>query len=195
MDITCLSENIKNAFYVVKKTHENVEKLMKYLRGVGVDYGYNAVGPEFLRWRSDANSQGWCVDSFIVLFQPKNALPCKSENGWNDAPMYALEISFQEEPCLYLSRLDFDIESWNSSGIGSGEHWCFYWPRQDKRYFFIQEKDGYVYSKPRDEKASEKYWKILSSISKKSTFVDITRENVKEKIFEEFDKLAVLSLR
>ena len=38
-----LSENIKNAFNVIDKTYENVDKLMRYCDSIANDCGYEAV--------------------------------------------------------------------------------------------------------------------------------------------------------
>ena len=190
-----LDENIKNAFAVVKKTHENIAKLIAYVRGVATDYGYAPLhSPEFLRWRSDAQSDGWCINGFILLFQPTAASECQSKNGWKDAPMYALELNFYDEPRIYLYRLDYAINEWGNAKIGAGDHWQIYYTRCLKKDFFIEEKDGYTYSVPRDARVKETYWKIRSSVSKKGTFTDITRDNVKEKIFDVFDELAAIEL-
>ena len=65
------NENIRNAFKVVYKTYENIDKLIKYCKTICEDNGYVVCSNKFLRWKSDNNFYGWAINNFILLFQDK----------------------------------------------------------------------------------------------------------------------------
>ncbi len=47
-----LNDNIFNAFEVVNKTHENVDKLINYCKSIIAEkHGYVLASPQFLRWK------------------------------------------------------------------------------------------------------------------------------------------------
>ena len=101
------NENIRNAFKVVYKTYENIDKLIKYCKTICEDNGYVVCSNKFLRWKSDNNFYGWAINNFILLFQDKEDI--EIENGFRKGPIYSLEIDFNQEslPTVYLSKYEY----------------------------------------------------------------------------------------
>ncbi len=76
-----LGENIGNAFQVVKKTYENIDKLISYCITVSEKESHFVPAvTKFLRYRSDNDWQGWLTQEFFLLFQDKESK--KLKNGW-----------------------------------------------------------------------------------------------------------------
>lgn len=187
------SENIKNAFQVIRKTYENIEKLMTAMDGAANECGYESKVQRFLRYKSDANVNGWFIDSFIKVYQCKNAPYCKSDNGFKDDDIYAVEISLEDEPKIYFSKFTYeDINSWNG-GFGVSDHWALYWPTADENDFEIKELDveegEYYKSIPVNAKVKKTYWELEKAIYTSLPLLDVTGHNMKEKIFGQLDKL------
>ncbi len=65
-----LGENIHNAFEVVNKTHENVEKLIEFCRVMAAEKKeFDLMSPKFLRYKSDSDYWGWNIRRMFLLFQ------------------------------------------------------------------------------------------------------------------------------
>jgi hypothetical protein len=54
-------ENIKNAFDVVVRTYEALNKLFPALDSAAREEGFVSITPNFLRWRSDTDYSGWLL--------------------------------------------------------------------------------------------------------------------------------------
>lgn len=185
-----LGDNIRNAFEVVLKTYENVDKLIKYCDLIAVECGYESVTNRFLRYRSDLNYGGWFIDSFIKLYQYKedNIL----DNEWKDGPIFVMEINFYDVPTVYLSKFEYeDIETW-VEGVSSTLYWGFTkpvgWEGSGFNESAIKDKDGYFISTPTPD-IKDKYWSVERVIYTKIDLLEIDSSNVNEKIFGEFDTL------
>ena len=75
-------ENIKNAVHVLYKTYASISKLMEQCRAEAEDNGDLLMSDKFLRWKSDSNSDGWLLNSMILVFQRRDDPDCESGNGW-----------------------------------------------------------------------------------------------------------------
>ena len=195
--MSSVEENIRNAFIVVHETHENAEKLMGFCRTIAEEKtNYNNVNGKFLRWRSDNQSLGWCIDDFILLFQRETdkMLP----NEWRDGPIYAMEIMLSNDedpkqvPTIYLSKFEYEnIASWNK-GYSPTNHWqCFYYPLSDKDTMEFQ-SNGEIISvaTPKTKEIAEQEYLGLKKVSFMDlTLIGINAENAEEKIFGNFEKL------
>lgn len=185
------SENIKNAFNVVRKTYENVDKLLKYCDSIANDNGYEAVTDKFLRYKSDSDYGGWLIDRFIKLYQFKTDKVL--ENDWKDGPVFAIELNFDDLPTVYLSKFEYDdISKWDKGAISPALYWIFSDPVDCEGNGF-KEKDlgnkyGYRVSKP-SEDIKNKYWGIKRIIYTTVDLIQLQSNNVPEKVFGEFDIL------
>lgn len=187
------NKNIANAIQVLYKTYENVNKLMEYCKNIASDSGYACMTDKFLRWKSDSDYSGWLVDDFILLFQKES--DNLMDNQWHDGAIYVMEICLGDVddqnilPTVYLSKFMYkDVRSW-AEGCSVSNHWKFYWPLRSEDKFLIEEKGEYVYSSPKDTKASETYGGITQVIYDCVELTSINVNNVREKIFGTFDKL------
>lgn len=186
-----LAENIKNAFDVVRKTYENVDKLMKFCDSIANDCGYEAVTDKFLRYKSDSYYGGWLIDSFIKLYQSKKDKVL--ENDWKDGPVFAMELNFEDIPTVYLSKFEYDnISDW-SKGVSPTEYWGFSEPIDCQGSGFnernLKGKDRYYVSKPATENIKNKYWGIERVVYTTLDLLQLNSNNILEKVFGEFDKL------
>lgn len=80
-----VGENIHNAFVVVFRTLQAIEKLIRKCRAELDTKTYYMPEERFLRHSSDQNWEGWIYWSFILLFQRREDGPVM-ENGWIDGP-------------------------------------------------------------------------------------------------------------
>lgn len=191
-------ENVKNALQVLFKTYDNVEKLMDYCKIVAAEKtNYVASVNKFLRRKSDNDTVAWLLNDFILLFQNRNHGECESENGWRNGPIYVLEICLGEKgsenlPLIYLSKFEYhDLNSWNE-GCSPANHWAFYFPLRYDHYMDFTIEREYKIATPKNEKSSKTYWGLKKITTKSIDLFEVTSENLEEKIFGEFDKLADL---
>ena len=185
-----LSENIKNAFNVVLNTYKNVDKLIKYCDLIAKDCGYEIATDRFLRYKSDSNYEGWLINGFVKLYQHKDDELL--ENEWKDGPIFLMEINFGDIPTVYLSRFEYEnIRAW-SKGVSPASYWRFTNAIDCEDCGFtvndIESMPGYFISKP-ESSIKEKYWDVESVIYTNIDLLEIDSDNVKEKIFKEFDTL------
>lgn len=186
-----LNENINNAFNVVRKTYENIEKLMKFCDSIASECGYEVVTYKFLRYKSDSYYGGWVIDSFIKLYQLEKDK--KMKNDWKDGPVFAMELNFENIPTVYLSKFEYEnISDW-SKGVSPAEHWGFSEPIDLEGNGFkernIDKIDGYYISEPETEDVKIKYWGIKRVVYTNTDLLELDTKNIKGKVFREFDKL------
>ncbi len=193
-------ENIKNALKVIYKTYENVEKLMEYTKTIAAEKThYISSVPKFLRRKSDNDTEAWLLNDFILLFQNSKSEDCESGNGWKNDSVFVFEICLGEKgsenmPLVFISRFDyFKINEW-SEGCSPANHWAFYYPLRNEDYMDFDIKGGYKIATPRNDKSSKTYWGLKKIISKSISLLDITADNLQDKVFGEFDRLAELEL-
>lgn len=184
------SENIKNAFNVVNKTYENINKMMNYCKTTA-DEGneYDVAVSKFLRFKSDNEFDGWLINDFILLFQSKDNE--KLENEWRDGPVYVLDIdlNYNDTPKVHISKFEYKhIENW-SKGCSPANHWRFYWPIRNINEVDFTKIENYkvcIPKKNREDVTDNTYWGIKRAVSFTEELTDINAENIKEKIFNRF---------
>ncbi len=192
-------ENIKNALKVIFKTYENVEKLLEYCKTIAVEKtDYISSVPKFLRRKSDNDTEAWLLSDFILLFQNKYNEECDSGNGWRNGPLFVLEVCLGEKgsdniPLLYISKFEYsNLNEWNE-GCSPANHWAFYYPLRNEDYMDYKIDSQYKVATPKNEKSSKSYWGLKKVTSKSIRLLEVTSDNLQEKIFGEFDKLAELN--
>lgn len=186
------SENIRNAFTVIRKTYENVDKLMKYCDSIANDCGYEAVTDKFLRYKSDSYYGGWFIGSFIKLYQLKNDKVL--ENDWKNGPIFAMELSFEDTPIVYLSKFEYDnISGWTKGAISPTAYWVFSEPIDCQGSNFrekdLDSKKGYRVSEPETENIKSKYWGVKRVVYTTTDLLQLNSDNISDKVFGEFDVL------
>ena len=180
------AENIRNAFKVVNKTYENINKMMNYCKTIADEGNEYVVSvPKFLRLKSDVG--GWLINDFILLFQSKDDE--ELENGWRRGAIYVLEIGldYDETPKVYISKYEYkNIENW-SNGCSPTNHGRFYWPIRNVDEFDCVEIDNYEIWTPKKESVADNlYWGIKRAVSYTEELTDINADNIEEKIFNRF---------
>src|SRR5436309_1995370 len=88
--------NVKNAFAVVVETYRNLHKFFSELDSVGSEEGFISLTPNFLRWRTDRDLEGWLIRSFVKLFQQKDHQLHAAVDDLRDGPVYGVEIAFDD---------------------------------------------------------------------------------------------------
>ena len=191
-----LADNINNAFDVVVKTYENLDKLMRFCDSIANECNYiPSTENYFLRYKSDANYNGWLITSFIKLFQA-NEDP-ELENEWREGPLFGMDIYLVGPPVIYLAKYEFEkISDWTHSYFSAAAHWLFAQPIYSEGYNFLREnidKDNKAYfgSCP-SSTLKERYWNLERVVYTKIDLTVINADNVKELIFGEFDNLKSL---
>lgn len=120
------------------------------------------------------------------------------DNGWINAPVYAVEINVDaetcDEPVIYVAKMDFgDISGW-VQGCSTSEHDLLYRAiHADGLYSEEQKDDGITMIRPKDEYrecVGETFWGFQQLIRREMNLVDVTQSNYKEKIFGTIESLA-----
>ena len=124
-----VGENIHNAFVVVFKTLQEIEKLIGKCRTELDTKKYYMPAERFMRYSSDQTWEGWIYWSFILLFQRLDD-GSVMENGWIDGPVYAVEINVDSDTCdvpkVYIAKMQFDrMKDW-TKGCSPSNHSLFY---------------------------------------------------------------------
>jgi len=183
-----LGENIHTAFEIVAKTYENVSKLISFCQDeASEESDFILSSPKFLRWKSDNDLGGWLMKSFIQLFQSSEDKLL--DNQWREGPIYVMEINLNpytySEPMVNLAKfLYVDISSWNE-GVSPASHWIFHDPLYDGKVEY--DGDDFEYTGTiSDEAYSSRHWGLYRVVGVGMPLVEITRENVREKIFDGF---------
>ena len=166
-----LGENIHNAFLVVFKTLKSIEKLISRCRNEFDMEKYHMPEKRFMRWSSDQSWEGWIYWSFILLFQRKDDGGVM-ENGWINAPVYAVEINVDSETCdtpkVYVAQMDFgDIFDW-SAGCSPSNHSMFYDAIHADGWYEADESEDVITVRPApgfEEKVSGHLAKMKKSTS------------------------------
>ena len=193
MATTDLGKNIHNAFSVVFNTYQSIEKLMCACQSDEVKQKYYLPTEKFLRYSSDQYWAGWLYWSFILLYQRYADGNCM-ENGWIDAPVYAVEINVDaetcEEPKIYIGKYEYkDISSW-IPGCSHANHYIFYDAMHNDELFKFKSAGNVTVSVPVDEKVSEKYWGLKKVTFKEINLVDVNADNYYDKIFGTIESLS-----
>lgn len=193
-----LDENVKNAVVVLQKTYESVYNLLEQCKAESENYGYVLSADKFLRWRSDVNTDGWLLNSLVLVFQRAGDPECPKGNGWRDGPFYAVQVFLgsAEEPelsaRLYAARYDYDDvnSGWTSAPLSPADHWAFYKPTH-KAYseFRFKEENGLFSSEPISDKYIRQYWGLRRAVWKTFPLSSVTAENLGELVFGTFDEL------
>ncbi len=193
-----LNENIANAVVVLQKTNASVNKMLEQCKAISERNGYILKSDKILRWRSDVSTDGWLLNSLILVFQKNSDPDCPSNNGWKDGPIYAVQVFLgsAEEPDLpaqlYVSRFDYaDInDGWTGERLSPADHWAFYDPTHSTYSAFrFTEKMGFFESEPIAEKYSHQYWGLIRTVWKTFPLSSVTADTLGNMVFETFDEL------
>lgn len=185
-----LGENIYNAFEVVNKTHENVEKLIEFCRIMTTERKeFDLMSPKFLRYKSDSDYWGWNTTRMFLLFQ--DSQDELLENGWRDGPIYVLEILLYDpnaffetnEPRLEMAKFEYENIRDFFSGVSPADYYYFTHPLYDLDYEEIE--DG-IFAAEMTEEITRKYWGVTRVVCKESLLVDVDYENAYDVIFGTF---------
>lgn len=190
-------DNIRNAVHVLYKTYASISKLMEQCKAEAEGQGYILLSDKFLRWKSDSSSDGWLLNSMILVFQRREDPDCDSGNGWKDAPVYTMEVclGLKDDPSygpeLVLSKFEYpSINDWHE-GCSPADHWGFHQPiHPGKKFpFAVVEDGGFKVITPTSAKKAEGYWELRRAVSKGYPLVDVTSTNMIELVFGTFDRL------
>lgn len=172
--------NIKNAAAVIRRTHENVDKFLKQCKNFAKKSGsnYELLTEKFLRWSSDVYPTAWMTASFVLLFKRK-------DNAVNT--VYGIEVNLIEANVKAIKYIYAGAFNY-SARIGPSE---FVKYEQPLWKFEINTAGEYkTVTVPPD--AQTKWQNLSHLIFKEIPLSEITADNVEEKIFGNFEKLATL---
>ncbi len=193
MNLKEQGENINNAFLVVAKTYENVNKMLNCIDNLADDFNFMTITPRFLRWKSDADTKGYYTASFIKLYQSKS-LPNHSSLDMKNGPVYVVEVVFTEHktPKIIISKYIYDdINNWSWIPSGGDGHRIFNQPIRNKDKCTETDIDEKYKKKIfTNEKYIKSNWGIREVIYTDLDLLDIDNEEaIKEKIFKCFGEL------
>ena len=193
-----LGANIFNAFEVVNKTHESIQRLMRFCENKAVERGdYVLVSPKFLRWNTDSDPGAWSYKRLIQLYQ-READDEFGDYLWRDGPLFVFEMSLYDPdnydiPVVNISKYEYeDIASKITWPPSPTNYWSI------KPPMYSEDKVKYEYSEDRckyegtviDTRQADRHWWGLRRIVGFSVpLIDITNENAEDIIFGGFDSL------
>lgn len=193
------NNNIYNAFHVVSKTYEKIQKLMDFCKTDSATKSHYVQSiDKFLRYKSDSDISGWLIRNFITLYQDLH--DPELENGWRNGPVYVLEIDLyssdysfqtvQQLPIVHLSKYEYvDIESW-TPGCSPTNHWRFYNALRNTDIMEIKQNGETTIVIPKNIESSDRYyWGVRKITSKRIALDKLTSENAVHEIFGTFEKL------
>lgn len=165
-------ENIHNAFSVVFKTLQSIEKLIKKCKMELDTDKYYMPAERFMRYNSDLEWEGWIYWSFILLFQ-RHEDGLVMDNKWIDGPVYAVEINVDSETCdepkVYIAKMEFDGMSEWTKGCSPSNHTLFYQAIHNMDY--------------------QSFWGLKRVNIVEHNLVDVRQDNYKDIIFGSIEKL------
>lgn len=183
-------QNIANAFSVVRKTYESVNKLHNHiLNNTNNDSKYILCVDHFMRWISSANYKGWLNNSFIFIFQKKTHI--ELENSWRNGPVFAFEINFldDKEPKAIFSKHEYArIEEW-LEGCSTGSHWAFWAPVHNDIGRKVDCENGITEVEIDNKAISNRYWGLSKVRFVEMPLVHITGDNFDSILEKKFDSL------
>jgi hypothetical protein len=180
-----LNNNIWNAFKVIEKTYEGVEKMMAFCDEKAQSNGYESYNKKYLRYKSDIYIDGWYTQGFIKIY-------VKGRIG--DASVYdvyVMNINFFDEPKVYISKHFFAKSV--SANISPNDYWLYDNPIGDmdknefETKFYETYSDLFVVIPKTGIK--EKYYGFEKAIFKEFKISSITKDNIEEIVFGTFDLL------
>jgi hypothetical protein len=193
-------KNIHNAFAVVYKTYQSVQKLILKCQNEIDDTKYHIPFNNFLRYSSDLYWGGWIYYSFILLFQRRKDGKVM-KNNWINGPIYAVEINLDadtcDEPELIVAGMNFgNLSNW--AGCSKSDHKYFYEPihKQYDYYNSIMygEFEKIFPVEEYSEKVENKYDGLQNLVVWKCPLVEVRQDNYKDIIFGTIERLSRFKL-
>lgn len=183
-------ENITRALQVLLETYSSIERLLVEMEKEAEKAGFVSHTARFIRWKSDVDSSGWLVKSFIKLYQSADAPEANNVSGLKMGDMYAVDIDLEHEyPQIWIERHRFETSGWTRLPSTS-EHWLFAHPfYSDTELFDVTESEGLWYSTP-SVRARKSYWEIRGSVADTIPLVQVvSAETIQSEIFERMRSL------
>ena len=185
--MSSVDDNIRNAMKVVRKTHENVQKLMTYCKNLskqtGSGYRELLADKDYLRHLSRDDYLSWTIGSFILLF---------AKDGGGDDTIYGVEIDLDAAKVKAIKYV-YDSAIVDEKPVSPGDYWKYAHPLRGDRKFQICAAGEFIKSVPKSADISKKYLGLKYALFAEFPLSEIKFSNVKEKIFGTFDKLATIS--
>lgn len=186
-----IKKNICNAFEVVRKTQQSIDRLISKLYSECENQNYCALTERFIRYNSDNYCWGWCYGRFVLLFQHGGK---QDKVQIQDAPVYA--VCFDLDNCIALvAKMKYKgIEKWRKKNWAPNRLFAFENVLFSSEIYGMKEeqlKNGYKCVKIVKPEKFEKKWFFDFECLIKSEFnlVEINNENFIDKIFGTMDEL------
>ena len=182
--MSLIDDNIRNAMKIVRKTQENVGKLMTFTKNLvkESDFGYILLTENFLRYSSDADRWGWTFGSFILLFKRNDDIK---------NIIYGMQIDL-DDAAIRVAKYFFDNEINYETRISPAESNKYTNPLWGEGIFDLNPSETFTKSVPKADYIREKYSGLNCVMFAEFPLSEINAGNVQEKIFGTFDKLAEL---
>lgn len=182
--MSSIDDNIRNAMKVIRKTQENVDKLMTFTKNLAKSgsVGYTLLTENFLRLNSDANRWGWAYGSFILLFK-------RNDDAKNI--LYGMQIDL-DDSAIRIAKYFFDNAINYDTRISPAESDKYTNPLWGEGLFDLISSETFTKSVPKSEEIREKYSGLNYALFVEFPLSELKADNVKTKIFGSFDKLATI---
>jgi len=185
--------NISNAVQVLKETYKNLNLLFSELDRIGEKEGYTSITQKFLRWKSDADYDGWLTNNFIKLYQLEKESLLPHIPNLHDGFVYGIEIDLEGEenyPTISLIKYKFDFSNWTRTPAIS-DHWIFWDPFRVERFFEIKNENG-LWTSETSEKAKTRYWGLEKAVAFDIPLLAVScTEDISTIIFQKLESLTI----
>lgn len=179
-------ENITQALNILLETYENLELLFTDMDKEAEQTGFVSHTERFLRWKSDANYDGWLTGSFIKLYQFEGEKYSERIGKLLQGDMYAVDVNLKEiYPKIWLCRYRFDYAVWRSMPATS-DHWLFSYPFNPgyPELFKVEDASGNRFSIP-TAKARKTYWGLQGAVAVSLPLVAVdSAQAIRTEIFD-----------
>lgn len=183
-----IGENIHNAFDIVGKTYEQVDRMIKdCMKYAENDQEFVCCTPKFLRYKSDTDYWGWYTWEMFLVFKSNNP---KQRNS-----LFVMDINLYDdydEPMLVLAKFQYDDISKVEDKLSMGYYYIFHRPLYDEEldYFLIDGCDNCgVAEIPKEKSDSSKYQGVQRIAYKEIPLIQVNSENLYDSVFGSFKML------
>jgi hypothetical protein len=188
-----LGENINTAVSVLLETYKNLDLLFTKMDRIGKEEGFVSLTPRFMRWKSDADHNGWLTSNFIKLYQKETDPLATHLLELREGPLFGIEVDLDRDegyPIISLVEYTYDYSMWTRMP-SLADHWVFWIPFRNENDFEIKEENGLWSSELNNKKnLAKRYWGIQKAISRDIPLMEVSSaEDIKNKVFDRLKAL------
>lgn len=130
------------------------------------------------------------TSNFIKLYQLKTDPPLPNFSDLRDGYLFGVEVELEGEeyPLVSISRYSYDYDEWPRMP-SPADHWIFYGPFREERFFDIKKHPTHWHSKPLKD-VKKRYWGLKEVVAIELPLLSITsQDDIRQRVFNNFEVL------